>query len=194
MVTLSLLILIRSIMKRSISLFLLLFIVSLTYSQDQLAKGNFALDFNTGLNALSEGGITFMQGSTALQLTTIDDYTFYNIGVDGSYFVQDALALKIGFGYGGVKESGEEGYNSFSYRAGLKYYISNMIPFQVDLTGAQIKEMEDNPMWLGLQGGYAFFLGSNVSLEPNLRYSLSLNEDFTDDSVFQFNVGMSLFF
>ena len=181
-------------MKKVISFFITLFIVSLSYSQDQLAKGNFALDFNTGLNGLSEGGINFMQGSTALQLTTIDDITFYNIGLDGSYFIQDGFALKAGLGYGGIKESGGEGYDSFSYRLGLKYYISKMIPVQVDLTGAQIEDMDDNPMWLGIQGGYAFFLGSNVSLEPSLRYSLSLNEDFTDDNIFQFNVGLSVFF
>lgn len=181
-------------MKRAILIFIALFFVCLSYSQEQIAKGNFALDFNTGLNALSEGGVTFMQGSTALQFSSIDDYTFYNIGLDGSYFIKDGLALKVGLGYGGVKEAGEDGYNSFSYRAGLKYYISKMIPVQVDLTGAKIKEMDDNPMWLGLQGGYAFFLGSNVSLEPNLRYSLSLNEEFTDDNIFQFNVGLSVFF
>lgn len=185
-------------MKKIILFCLSLFIFSVGYSQDkttqdQLAKGNFALDFNTGLNALSEGGVSFMQGSTAFQLTTIDDYTFYNIGLDGSYFIQDGFALKAGLGYGGVKESGEDGFNSFSYRLGLKYYINKIIPVQVDLTGAQIEDFDDNPMWLGLQGGYAFFLGSKVSLEPNVRYSLSLNEDFTDDNVFQFNVGLSLF-
>jgi len=57
-----------------------------------------------------------------------------------------------------------------------------------------IKDMDENPMWLGLQGGYAFFLGSNVSIEPGLRYSISLNEDFSDEGIFQLNVGLSVFF
>lgn len=185
-------------MKTIISFCIALFVVSLVYSQennvqDQLSKGTLTMDFNTGLFGFGEGGLSYMQGSTAVYLTSIDDFTFYNVGFDAGYFVAEGVALKLGLGYGGIKESDGDGYSSFSYRLGLKYYITNIIPLQVDLTGAQIEESDENPMWLGLQAGYAFFVGSNVSIEPSLRYSLSLNEDFTDDNIFQFNIGLTLF-
>ena len=69
-----------------------------------------------------------------------------------------------------------------------------MIPVTLDLTGASIEDAEENPMWLGIGAGYAWFLGNNVSIEPGLRYNHSLNEDFTDEGVFQFNVGFALHF
>jgi len=82
----------------------------------------------------------------------------------------------------------------FSYRLGAKYYAMGMIPVTLDLTGASIKDAEENPMWLGIGAGYAWFLGENVSIEPGLRYNHSLNENYTDKGVFQFNVGFALHF
>jgi hypothetical protein len=49
-------------------------------------------------------------------------------------------------------------------------------------------------MWLGIGAGYAFFLGDNVSIEPGLRYNMSLNSDYSEDAVIQFNVGFALHF
>ena len=34
----------------------------------------------------------------------------------------------------------------------------------------------------------------NISLEPGLRYDLSLNEHFSDQGIFAFNVGFALLF
>ena len=187
-------------MKKLITMFIAIFIIAFTYAQDdsaqsQISKGSIVMEFNTGISGL--GDMSMMQGSTAIQFTSVDDVSIYNIGFDGGYFIQDGLALKFGLGYGGYKwDDGDfdESSNTFSYRLGVKYYVADTFPFQVDVTGATIKDMDEDPMWLGLQGGYAFFLGSNVAIEPGLRYSISLNEDFTDEGIFQLNVGLSVFF
>lgn len=68
------------------------------------------------------------------------------------------------------------------------------IPLTLDYTGASIKDYEENPSWLGLGAGYAIFLGENVSIEPGLRYNLTMNEDFSDENIFQFNIGFALHF
>jgi hypothetical protein len=81
-----------------------------------------------------------------------------------------------------------------SYRLGAKYYAMSKFPVTIDLTGASIKDAVENPMWLGIGAGYAWFLGQNVSIEPGFRYNHSLNEDFTDKGVFQLNVGFALHF
>ena len=52
----------------------------------------------------------------------------------------------------------------------------------------------ETPLWLGLGAGYAWFVSDTISIEPGLRYNYSLNEDFTDQGVFQFNVGFALYF
>ncbi|GGA76455.1 hypothetical protein GCM10008015_16330 [Flavobacterium palustre] len=151
-------------------------------SGGQTAKGKWLIEANTG-NA--------MLGSTSFSLATSDGESEYNIGLDGGYFIADNFALKAGLGYGG-----ESVFDSsiFSYRLGAKYYVESMIPVTLDLTGASIKDASENPMWLGIGAGYAIFLGDNVSIEPGLRYNLSLNEDFTDKGIFQLNIGFALHF
>ena len=153
-------------------------------STSQTSKGKWLIEANTG-NA--------MLGNTGFYLSTSDGVTSYNIGLDGGYFIMDDLALKAGLGYGGVStDVGDT--STFSYRLGGKYYINSMIPVTLDLTGASIKDVQENPMWLGIGAGYAWFVGNSVSIDPGLRYNHSLNEDFTDEGVFQFNVGFALYF
>ena len=69
-----------------------------------------------------------------------------------------------------------------------------MFPVQVDYSGATMKDEPEDPSYLGLQAGYAWFLGSNVSIEPGIRYNLSLNNNYSDQDTFQVNVGFALHF
>lgn len=147
-----------------------------------LSKGSILVEANTG-NA--------MLGNTGMYFASSDGESTYNFGVDGGYFVMDNLAIKAGLGYGGDTAADT---NTFSYRLGGKYYINGMIPVTADLTGASIKDAEENPMWLGLGAGYAWFVTDHISIEPGLRYNHSLNEDYTDEGVFQINVGFALYF
>jgi hypothetical protein len=148
----------------------------------QTSKGKWLIEANTG-NA--------MIGSTSFAFSSSDGESMYNIGLDGGYFIADDFALKAGLGYGGESVFDS---STFSYRLGAKYYIHSMIPVTLDLTGASIKDASENPMWLGIGAGYAIFLGDNVSIEPGLRYNLSLNEDYSDKGVFQLNIGFALHF
>lgn len=133
-----------------------------------------------------------MIGQTGIFFSSSNGESSYNIGLDGGYFIMDDLAIKAGLGYGGG--SSDFDASVLSYRLGAKYYINSMIPVTVDLTGASIEDANENPLWLGLGAGYAWFITDNVSIEPGLRYNLSLNENFTDEGIFQFNVGFALYF
>lgn len=152
----------------------------------QTSKGKWLIEANTG-NA--------MLGSTSFSFVSSDGESSYNLGLDGGYFIMDDLALKAGLGYGGDSDSST---SAFSYRLGAKYYVKSMIPVTLDLTGASGDAVEnfagETPMWLGIGAGYAIFLGENVSIEPGLRYNLSLNQDYTDKDVFQLNIGFALHF
>jgi hypothetical protein len=46
----------------------------------------------------------------------------------------------------------------------------------------------------GLGAGYAIFLGSNVSIEPGLRYNVSMNDKFSKENLIQLNIGFALHF
>lgn len=152
----------------------------------QTSKGKILVEANTG-NA--------MLGTTGLYYTSVDGESNFNIGLDGGYFIMDDLAVKAGLGYGSDSVSDT---SSFSYRLGGKYYVKSMIPVSLDLTGASGDGVEnaagETPLWLGMGAGYAWFVGNNISIEPGLRYNHSLNEDYSDEGIFQFNVGFALSF
>jgi hypothetical protein len=156
----------------------------------QTAKGKWLIEANTGFSTGGEVGFVQHTANTGFGLTSVDGETMWAVGAEGGYFVMDDLAVKAGLGY--TDFDGDT--NVFSYKVGAKYYIAGMAPVQVDLNGASFKDNTENPLWLGLQGGYAIFLGQNVSIEPGLRYSLSLNEDFYDKGIFEARVGFALHF
>lgn len=136
----------------------------------------------------------FHPANTSFALSSINGVTNYNVGFEGGYFIKPNLAVIAGFGYGGTTsentsgtgEAGESGQGEngiegggesgsgglFSYKIGLKYYLKNVIPLQIDYTGTN---MENSHYELGLQAGYAFFLGDKFSIEPAIRYNIALN-------------------
>ena len=155
----------------------------------QTSKGKWLIEANTGFSAGGEIGFVQHTANTGFGLYSIDGQTAWSIGTEGGYFVMDDLAVKAGLGYSDLDYT-----TVFSYKVGAKYYVISKIPFQVDLNGASIKDSNENPLWLGLQGGYAIFLGENVSIEPGLRYSVSLNQDFYDKGIFEARIGFALHF
>ena len=188
-----LLILNQTTMKKIIFTMAAIFAIGFANAQDkkesgnggQTSKGKWLIEANTG-NA--------MIGSTSFSYVASDGESTYNVGLDGGYFIVDDLAIKAGLGFGGDSASST---SAFSYRLGAKYYVKSMIPVTLDLTGASGDAVEiagENPIWLGIGAGYAIFLGNNVSIEPGLRYNFSLNQDYTDKDIFQFNVGFALHF
>lgn len=152
----------------------------------QTLKGKWLIEANTNFG-------TPMGSNTGITYSDTDGDSVYNFGLDGGYFVMDNLALKVGLGYGGMKNDFID-TTIFSYRLGAKYYALGYIPVQVDYSGASIKDADENPSYVGLQAGYAWFLGANVSIEPGVRYDLSLNDNYTDKSTLEFNVGFALHF
>ncbi|GGI57773.1 hypothetical protein [Winogradskyella haliclonae] len=179
-------------MKKLFFAALAVFAFSFSNAQDEggsaTSEGTWLIEANTG-NA--------MLGSTSFMFASSDGTSQYNLGLDGGYFISDNLAIKAGLGFGGISPDVGDSVSAFSYRLGAKYYLGGEFPIGVDLTGASGDGAEngagETPLWLGLQGGYAWFVADNIAIEPGLRYNLSLNEDFSDEGVFQFNIGFTLF-
>ena len=154
--------------------------------QDQTNKGKWLVEANTNFGAAHAS-------NTGISYSDTDGNAVYNFGAEGGYFVMKDLALKLGLGYGGIKSDLID-TNIFSYKIGAKYYILGSIPVQVDYSAASIKDFDENPSYLSLQAGYAFFLGTNVSVEPGVRYNVTMNKDYTDKNTLEFNVGFALHF
>jgi len=143
-----------------------------------LSEGSFVVEINTG---------SWTTGSTAFSLTSVDGYTAYSVGAEGGYFVSDNLAIKVGLGYSGADEVD----GTFAYKVGAKYYVGGEFPVGLDFTGASVDG--NNANWVGLQGGYAWFVADNVSIEPTLRYNMTLDEEKAQ-SAFQGLIGFAFHF
>jgi len=156
-------------------------------AQEQTAKGKWLIEANTGFGA---GSNDAKIGNTSFGLWSSDGNTAWNIGAEAGYFVADNLAVKLGLGYG--DDGSDFDSNAFAYKIGAKYYVVNKFPLEVSYNGVSYEGGYD-PSFIGLQGGYAWFLGSNVSLEPGIRYNVTL-DDKVAESFFQFNVGFALHF
>lgn len=151
--------------------------------EGQVSKGKWLIEANTGFGQ--------NVGNTSLYFKSVDGVTSYNIGVEGGYFIKDNLAIKLGLGYG---DDGTEGVTDpIAYKFGVKYYFKSMIPVEVSYNGVGFGDADANPNYIGLQAGYALFLGKNVSIEPGVRYNSAINKQFYDSN-FQFNIGFALHF
>ncbi len=154
-------------------------------TSSQTSEGKFLIEANTGFGPVHSA-------DTSFGFTSRDGSSSYNLGLEGGYFVVDNLAVKVGLGYGGFSIKDGPSSNTLSYKIGAKYYILNMIPVQLDYSGAKVKDVTDNESFIGAQVGYAIFLGENVSIEPGFRYNKALLKDAKD--ILEFKVGFALHF
>lgn len=162
-------------------------------AQEQTAKGKWLIEANTGFGS---GGLQSAVGNTGIYFQSIDGTSIYNFGAEGGYFVMDNLAVKLGLGYGGDSPKVGDGSSSLGYKIGAKYYVINKIPVEISYNGTSSSpklEGQKDPSYVGIQAGYAVFLGSNVSIEPGIRYNNSLDTDVVKSNI-QFNVGFALHF
>jgi len=163
----------------------LLFLCFTSYAQTE--EGTIMIEANTSFASI--GGLLGSSG-TGFNLSVVDGTTIWNIGGEAGYFVSDQFAIKLGLGFGDF-----DGASLFSFRVGGKYYAANKVPLQVDITNQSGEDIfgSENPTYLGLQAGYAIFIGESkrVSIEPSLRYNISINEVFED--ILQLQAGFSIF-
>ena len=143
-------------------------------SNGQTTKGKWVIEANTG---------SASTGNTAFSFSSSDGNSAFAIGLDGGYFIQDNLAIKGGLGYEDVTEG-------FTYKVGAEYYIAGQFPVGIDFTGTSYDAGSVN--WLGLQAGYAYFLGENVAIKPALRYNIGLEDG--QKGLFQGLIGFALYF
>ncbi|QOW10009.1 hypothetical protein Q73A0000_06345 [Kaistella flava (ex Peng et al. 2021)] len=162
--------------------------VSAQTQNPALSKGKWLVEANTNFGVLSPS-------NTSIGFYTNDGNSLFKIGGEGGYFVADNLALKIGLGVTSLTTDSYYGGGSitstaFNYKIGAKYYILSMFPVQVDFNG--ISGEGDSVNAIGFQGGYAWFVAPNISIEPGLRYDLGTAAGST--GIFSGNVGFAIHF
>ena len=147
-----------------------------------LEKGKWLIEVNTGFGAASPA-------NTSVGFSAKDGVTRIKIGGEAGYFVAENLAVKGGLGVDVLSQQLEESYSRFNYKVGAKYYINGKVPVQIDLSG--VSDKNESVTALGFQGGYAWFVAPNVSIEPGLRYDLFLSDS---DGILTGNIGFAFHF
>ena len=161
-------------MKKLLFLFAIL-VSSLSFAQTQ--KGNSFVGFR----------------ATDLGFSNYDKVTTYGAGLQGGHFVQNNLAIVAGVGYTAVSAK-DYNANDWNYEAGVKYYVDNVLPVQVDWNGSTGNFSNPSRSNLGLSVGYALFLGKNrnFNIEPGLKYDVSLTDNYKN--TFSGGIGVNYFF
>ena len=74
----------------------------------------------------------------------------------------------------------------------MRYYVGSTVPVTVDYAGSSLKNAPENPSFVGIQAGYPIFITDNVSIDPSLRYNISMNSDFFD-SIFDALIAFTIY-
>lgn len=182
-------------MKKVITILILMNTINIVYAQNlqkkltekriQTTKKNWLIEINTGSYAI---------GNTSFVYFKNDNNEYWSLGIEGGYFVLDDLAAKLGIGYSEgnfTSFTKSNGTSVFRYKIGVKYYFDSKYPIVVDYTGATSFTEDTSLNYIGIQSGYAFFIGKQISIEPTLRYNFAL--DSNQDGAFQGLIGFALF-
>lgn len=170
-------------MKKVFLLFVLLMSMVTINAQNSLenaklatSKGNYVVGLNT----------------TNLGFSNVQDSgTNVNVGLNVGYFVDARTAVIFGGGYDAYLSDGLN-TNSWTYTAGIKQYLGSVVPVQVDWNGATGNNVHPSKSAIGLQAGYAWFPTRHFSVEPAVRYNLSLTDAYPN--VLSGALGFNYFF
>lgn len=142
--------------------------------------------------AIQEGSIMVGVNATNIGFTSVKDgATNINAGVSVGAFAKDNLAIVANLGYSTVNYKSVN-TNDWFYGAGVRYYVADVVPLQVDWKGSVGNTYHPGASFVGFQGGYAWFPFKNFSVEPTVRYDLSTKDEY--QNVLSGNLGFNLFF
>ena len=166
-------------------LFLFLSLMFVTLMTAQTEQGKFMLETSViSNNTVPNTGLGYTSEKNGVKV--------FNVGMNGGYFVQDNLAIKLGVGYGNTRYDGSTVSEEFSYRVGLEYHIVGHVPVEVTWTGSDVSYLNENPSYLSTQLGYNWFFTDHVAIKPLIRYDVSLMDSYED--LVSMGVGFSYYF
>ncbi|HEX5172209.1 MAG TPA: hypothetical protein VFW11_23695 [Cyclobacteriaceae bacterium] len=165
-------------MKRTILLFLIVSILSVTGVVAQINQGTFLVGASSNLGFSS----TSTEGS--------DNVNVFLLDLKGGYFVMDNLAVGLSLGY--TKYSAGD-FDGSSTTIGLfgRYYIHGKIFAGLGFSSTDSNN-SDSYNSVPFEFGYAAFVTDNIALEPSLSYSIGVGDN--ESNTFGLNVGFTLYF
>ena len=142
---------------------------------------------------ISRGNFLANARSTRFGLSFSDELTTFDIGANGGFFVIDNLAIMGGLSFTTLSIY-DESITSLGLNFGARYYFAQSAKgsfFTDGLWNIQKVENVDVSLGFTLDGGYAFFLKDNISIEPMTSLFLPFSNG---DVTFSLGAGISIYF
>lgn len=156
-------------MKKIVSLFLLLFLVTTAKAQFKEGTKYVGTSF-TGLSYNS------------------NEHLRFGVQADAGYFFADSWMLHANVGFEHTRK-----YNALSLGASLRYYILQNGVYLSAGAGFEHTSTGNNDIVVPLEVGYTFYLNHYIAIEPALYYKISLN-DFSRGSTIGLRIGLGYYF
>jgi hypothetical protein len=167
---------------KKVILVMVVALVSVATVSAQFTKGGKTLSANvTGLDF----GITSVKD--------VDDSPInFGLGITGSYFVIDNLAITAGLGFDYYKE-GDYNTNRFNFEIGGRYYVYQGLFAALAYEGAKEKDF-DLAGYGRIQLGYDLYITDNVFFEPALYFKKGFGDLTKDITQFGLSIGIGVNF
>ena len=120
-------------------------------------------------------------------------YSKFNLGVAGTYFVIDKLAVVAGVDVNYVKPDGIDATTTIDFEVGARYYVWEALFAGVSYVGESVTD-EDLQSNVKINVGYTWYLTENVFFEPTLYYQLGFAPEENKINVFGLQVGIGVNF
>ena len=115
----------------------------------------------------------------------LDDFNV-DLGVNGSYFVIDNLAVTAGFGIGSYKAKDVDAVTNFNFEIGGRYYFWEALYGGIKYRGEKYQDV-DLLNFGKIEVGYDYYITENVFFEPAIYFE----KGFGDSNKWS-NLGLSI--
>ncbi|MCC8145675.1 MAG: hypothetical protein LIO93_04380, partial [Bacteroidales bacterium] len=121
-------------------------------------------------NAQFESGVKRIKAQTsAFDLEFSGDDVQLNIGLEGSYFIVNNVALKAGLGFEWRNVEDQDSYSDFNLQVGADYYFYRMLYGGIALDFQKIKGTSFKTS-LDIEVGATYYIVENMFINPAIYF------------------------
>lgn len=145
----------------------------------------------TSASAQFEKGVKRIKAQTSgFGLDFSKDDINLNLGLEGSYFIANNVAVNANVGVDWIKVDNMDASSSFGFGAGVDYYFYKMFYGGLGLDFSKIKG-EDFESTLKIEVGASYYIAENVYVNPDIYFKSGLGGDSTARFGLELGIGVN---
>lgn len=142
-------------------------------------------------SAQFEKGVKRIQAQTsAFDLNFSDDDVNLNLGVEGSYFIMNKLAINANAGVDWKKVKHQDAWSRFGFGVGADYYFYKIFYGGLGFDFSKTKGI-DFESAIKLEVGATYYIAQNVYVNPDIYFNSGLGSDSTARFGLELGIGVN---